>query len=47
MRIEQVILENIGKHMKRKKVAKRHQQGFTKGKFMPDLLEDFPHKMSG
>lgn len=27
--IEQIILENIHKHMKNKKVAKRHQQEFT------------------
>lgn len=47
MMTEQITLENICKHMKKKKVAKRHQQGFTKGKFMPDPLEDFPHKRSG
>lgn len=47
MKTEQINLENICKHMKKKKVAKRHQHGFTKGKFTPDQLEVFPHKMSG
>lgn len=47
MMIEQIILENVCKHMKKKKAARRHQHGFTKGKFTPGQLEAFPHEMSG
>ncbi|KAK4829991.1 hypothetical protein QYF61_008161, partial [Mycteria americana] len=45
--LEQITLANTSKHMKDKKVAESHQHGFTKGKFMPDQPEAFPHKMSG
>lgn len=33
--MQQLILDNISKHMKDEKVAESHQHGFTKGKFIP------------